>query len=235
MPSASPQPQREAAAPAAPSQPLKSLPERHPEPPQQPPVPQAAPGPPAPSWSAPATFAQEEIASLQDQWQHGEYQPTPNLTVRPDGSLVLRGGAATMTARQLVIRTWYGQRRIVSRADVARAALVQAVLGSSAQTPAVPVLVVLDRQGRCLLHLEAVTIPEPDLKAFAAALGVPVDVTSKEMTAAELSASYPGSVSWYTTHRTLFTLLIAMVIVVLVIITLIALAAAGVIKSTGSG
>jgi hypothetical protein len=202
-----------------------------PAPPQQPP----APGPPTRSRQGLSAFGQEEIASLQEQWQRGEYQQTANLAVGRDGSLVLRGGAATLTARELVIRTWYGRRRVVSRADVARAALVQAILGSSAQTRPVPMLLVLDSQGRCLLHLQGVSIPEPDLKAFAAALGVPVEVTSKEITTADLRASYPGSVSWYASHPTLATLLIAMVIVVLVIITLIALAAAGVIKSTGSG
>lgn len=99
-----------------------------------------------------------------------------------------------------------------------------------------PLLLVLDREGRCLLRLHAVGIPETDLKAFTAALGVPVDMPSRDLDAAELRAGYPGSVSWWLSHQVVFGLLIALVIVVIVILAVIGLAAAGVIKSSsGSG
>jgi hypothetical protein len=150
--------------------------------------------------------------------------------------LRIRRGAASLTASDVIIPTWYGRPRAVSRSAVARAAVVRAVLGSSAQSSAMPLLLVLDGEGRCLLRLHAVGIPEPDLKAFAAAFGVPVDVPGREMDAAELVARYPGSVSWVLSHQTLFGLLIALVIVVIVIVVVIGLAAAGVIKPTsGSG
>lgn len=178
------------------------------------------------------------MSGLQEMWRRGGYQPTPSLALQPDGSLVLRRyrrAAATLSAAEVVVPTWYGRRRAVSRAAVARVVLVRAVLGSSAQATPEPLLLVLDSQGRSLLRLRAVGIPEADLKAFAAALGVPVDVTSKEMGAAELSAGYPGSVSWRESHQTLFVLLVALVIVVIVIVGVIALGAAGVIKPSGHG
>lgn len=141
--------------------------------------------------------------------------------------MVLHRGAAALTRRELVVRSWYGRRRVVLRSAIARAALVQSVRGSSAQTPAAAVLLILDRQGRCLQRLQAVSIGEPDLKAFAAALDVPVDVASDEMGAAELGASYPGSVHWRETHQTLFVLMVAAVVVVAVLGVLIALGPAG--------
>jgi hypothetical protein len=150
--------------------------------------------------------------------------------------LRIRRGAASLTASDVIIASWYGRRRAVSRSSVARAALVHAVLGSSAQASAMPLLLLLDSEGRCLLRLHAVGISEPDLKAFAAALGVPVDMPSRDLDAAELHAGYPGSVSWWLSHQVVFGLLTALVIVVIVILAVIGLAAAGVIKSSsGSG
>jgi hypothetical protein len=106
----------------------------------------------------------------------------------------------------------------VARSVLARATLVRARLSTSAHTSAVPLLLLLDSEGRCLLRLDGAGIPEPDLKAFAAALGIPVDVPAREMEATQLRAEYPGSVSWASSHQTLFAVLIALVIVVIVIV-----------------
>jgi hypothetical protein len=263
--------------------------------PQQPQARPAAPAQAPGFWPRTSTYAQEEIADLQEKWQRGEHQATPSLAVQPDGTLVLRPerlrlktwqrgstllvpfalipiartfvqsgwagllflavgvalfllvllglwelrirrGAASLTASDVIIPAWYGRPRAVSRSAVARAAVVQAALGSSAHSSAMPLLLVLDGEGRCLLRLHAVGIPETDLKAFAAALGVPVDAPGREMDATELRARYPGSVSWVLSHQTAFGLLIALVIAVIVIVVVIGLAAAGVIKSSpGSG
>jgi len=145
---------------------------------------------------------------------------------------LLRRGAARLTSTEVIIPTWYGRRRAVPREQLARAVLVQARLGS--RSPAVPLLLLIGGAGSCLLHLSGAGIPAPDVKAFAAALRVPVDEPRQEMGPEELRQDYPGAVSWWWSHQVLLAFLIAGVIVMIVVAVVVGLAAAGVIQGSSA-
>jgi hypothetical protein len=142
----------------------------------------------------------------------------------------LRRGAARLTSTEVIIPSWYGRRRAVPREQLARAVLVRARLGS--RSPAVLMLLLIGGAGNCLLHLSGSGIPAPDVKAFAAALQVPVDEPRQEMGPGELRQDYPGAVSWWWSHQVLLAFLIAGAIVVIVIAVVVGLAAAGVIQGS---
>jgi len=143
--------------------------------------------------------------------------------------LRVRHGAAILTASDLIVPTWYGRRRAVSRARVARAALVRA---RQSRGPATPLLLAAGGDGNCLLRLSTAAIPADDALAFAAALMVPVDVREDRMELEELTHEYPGSVPWWWMHPAVLGLLIALVIVLVVVGVVVGLAASGVIQSS---
>jgi hypothetical protein len=143
--------------------------------------------------------------------------------------LRVRHGAAILTARDLIVPTWYGRRRGVSRGQVASAALVRA---RQSRGPATPMLLAVGGNGHCLLRLSTTSIPDDDVLAFAAALMVPVDVRADRMELEELTQRYPGSVPWWWMHPAVLGLLIALVIVLIVVGVVVGLAVGGVIQSS---
>jgi hypothetical protein len=142
----------------------------------------------------------------------------------------VRRGAAILTPKDLIIPTWYGRRRRVSRDQVASVALVRA---RQSRGPATPLLLAVGGDGNCRLRLGTAAIPSDDVLAFAAALLVPVDVREDRMELEEITAQYPGSVPWWWLHPAALGLLIALVIVLIVVGVVVGLAAGGVIQSSG--
>jgi hypothetical protein len=141
--------------------------------------------------------------------------------------LRVRHGAAILTASELIVPTWYGRRRGVSRSQVASAALVRA---RQSRGPATPLLLAVGGNGHCLLRLSTAAIPGDDVLAFTAALMVPVDVRDDRMELEELTRQYPGSVPWWWMHPAVLGLLIALVIVLIVVGVVVGLAVGGVIQ-----
>jgi hypothetical protein len=144
--------------------------------------------------------------------------------------LKVRHGAATLTAAEVIIPNWYGRRRAVPRDQVARVVLAR----QRAARQAVDAwrLLLIGSDGRCLLQLATVTIPREDLRAFASALLVPVDVGQDPLDPRQLNQEYPGSVPWIAVHPAAGGLLIALVIVIVVVAVVVGLAAAGVIAGS---
>lgn len=146
--------------------------------------------------------------------------------------LRLRRGVATLTASEVIVPAWYGRRRSVHRRLVTRVVLAWAEMGSAQPTVVARMLLISDDR-RCLRRLNVAGVPAADLKAFAAALQVPVDILANQMRPEDLQREFPGSVSWAMRHQVLLGILIAVAIVVIVVGVVVALAVAGVIKQSG--
>lgn len=141
----------------------------------------------------------------------------------------LRHGAASLTAGQVMAPSWSGRRRAVARGMIQRAVLVSAELGS-ARSHVVPLVLLIGDGGRCLLHVSGTGIAPRDLKAFAAALQVPVGTRAQLLGPDELRGEYPGSVSWYWSHQVLVALLGSLLMILIVIGVVITLAVTGVLS-----
>lgn len=110
-----------------------------------------------------------------------------------------------------------------------RAVLVSAELGS-ARSYLVPLVLLIGDGGRCLLQVSGTGIAPLDLKAFAAALQVPVGTRAQPMGPGELRSEYPGSVSWYWSHQVLVTVLASLLMILIVIGVVATLAVTGVLS-----
>jgi len=126
-----------------------------------------------------------------------------------------RAGVARLTATEVSAPTWYGRRRRVDRDKIRRVVLVTADL-SALRPLAVPLLLNIGDDGRCLLPVSGAGVAGAALYAFAAATGPPAAVRYDPLGPVTLRSEYPGSVSWYWAHQILTGVLVSAAIVAVV-------------------
>jgi hypothetical protein len=88
--------------------------------------------------------------------------------------------------------------------------------GAATQHSAVPLLLIIGDDGRCLLPVSGAGVAGAALYAFAAATGAPAAVRYDPLGPATLRGEYPGSVSWYWAHQILTGILISAAVVAVV-------------------
>jgi hypothetical protein len=126
--------------------------------------------------------------------------------------LRVRRGVTSLSAEAASVQAWYGGTRTVARSLIERIVLVQAELGS-ARPQLTPLMLFIGHDGRCLAHVNTTGIAGQDQQAFAAALGVPVQMAETVVAPEDLRRQFPGSVSWFWQHQVLVVLLGTLVFV----------------------
>jgi hypothetical protein len=110
-----------------------------------------------------------------------------------------RAGVARLSVAGISVPTWYGRERTVAKDQIRRLVLVAVDLRPLPLR--VPRLLIIGDDGRCLVPVSGAGVAIPALRAFAAAVGVPVEGRPGPVGAVRLRREYPGSVPWSWAHQ----------------------------------
>lgn len=119
--------------------------------------------------------------------------------------MLLRNSRIDLGATALTVQNWLGRTRTIDHAAVAT--VLQMVVRLPARP--IPMLFLLDREGRRMLVMYGTLWPTEAMLAVSGATGVPATTFPAAVTYAELRTLYPKAVSWARAHPILLALIVA--------------------------